>query len=280
MTHPKIFADLDLARRLEAAEGHSNAMFVEAKARAFPEARYEWRAFGTTRAMFDGVDSPITQTFGYGLGDRSPAMVLDEIESFFASHGSPVFHEVSPLASAEALSELVDRGYAPIEYSSVLFLPLEGIEASTPTSAPFEVRPIQPDEGELWADTTVQGWSDYPELESFLRELAPVSTQREHSISLLAFENGAPVAAGAMSLYGGVLLLGGACTIPEARRRGAQSALLEYRLRHASQVGCDVAMMGAEPGSASQRNAERQGFRIAYTRTKWAKTRDGEALAS
>ena len=26
---------------------------------------------------------------------------------------------------------------------------------------------------------------------------------------------------------------------------------------------------GAAPGSASQRNAERQGFRIAYTRIKW-----------
>ncbi len=271
MTRPAIFADLDLARRLEAAEGHSNSMFVEARARAFPEAPYEWKAFGTTRAMFDGVDSPITQTFGFGLGDRSPALVLDEIENFFASHGSPVRHEVSPLATAEALFELVDRGYAPVEFSSVLFLPLQGMRASTHTNSPFEVRPIRPDEGEVWADTTVKGWSDYPELESFLRELAPVSTQREHSISLLAFENGEPVAAGAMSLYGGVILLGGACTIPEARRRGAQSALLEYRLRHASENGCDVAMMGAEPGSASQRNAERQGFRIAYTRIKWQK---------
>jgi hypothetical protein len=28
-------------------------------------------------------------------------------------------------------------------------------------------------------------------------------------------------------------------------------------------------MMCAQPGSASQRNAERHGFRIAYTRTKW-----------
>ena len=33
--------------------------------------------------------------------------------------------------------------------------------------------------------------------------------------------------------------------------------------------GCDLAMMVAEAGSGSQRNAERQGFRIAYTRTKW-----------
>ena len=28
-------------------------------------------------------------------------------------------------------------------------------------------------------------------------------------------------------------------------------------------------MMGAPPGSGSQRNAERHGFRIAYTRIKW-----------
>jgi hypothetical protein len=28
-------------------------------------------------------------------------------------------------------------------------------------------------------------------------------------------------------------------------------------------------MMGASPGGQSQRNAEKNGFRIAYTRTKW-----------
>jgi hypothetical protein len=33
-------------------------------------------------------------------------------------------------------------------------------------------------------------------------------------------------------------------------------------------------MMGALPGSPSQRNAERHGFRIAYTRTKWASSID------
>ena len=64
-------------------------------------------------------------------------------------------------------------------------------------------------------------------------------------------------------------LLGGASTIPEARRQGAQLALLESRLRYAAQNGCDLAMMCAAPGSASQRNAERHGFRIAYTRIKW-----------
>jgi GNAT superfamily N-acetyltransferase len=68
-----------------------------------------------------------------------------------------------------------------------------------------------------------------------------------------------------------VVVLAGASTIPSARRQGAQRALLAARLGYARETGCDLAMMCAEPGSASQRNGERQGFRIAYTRTKWRK---------
>ncbi|HYO16464.1 MAG TPA: hypothetical protein VE685_24980 [Thermoanaerobaculia bacterium] len=39
--------------------------------------------------------------------------------------------------------------------------------------------------------------------------------------------------------------------------------------QNSARFSCDLAMMCAHPGSASQRNAERHGFRIAYTRTKW-----------
>lgn len=53
----------------------------------------------------------------------------------------------------------------------------------------------------------------------------------------------------------------GASTVPEFRNRSAQRALLEARLRCAN----------AQPGSGSHRNAERNGFRVAYTRTKWQK---------
>ena len=81
------------------------------------------------------------------------------------------------------------------------------------------------------------------------------------------------VATGAMSLNDDVAHLAGASTIANWRGRGAQSALLVARLRFAVDSGCDLAMMAAQPGSASQRNAERQGFRLAYTRTKWRKSR-------
>jgi GNAT superfamily N-acetyltransferase len=81
--------------------------------------------------------------------------------------------------------------------------------------------------------------------------------------------DGQMIAAGALCIGEGVALLAGACTIPEWRKQGAQRALLENRLRYGALQGCDLAMMVAAPGSASQRNAQRQGFHIAYTRIKW-----------
>jgi GNAT superfamily N-acetyltransferase len=72
-----------------------------------------------------------------------------------------------------------------------------------------------------------------------------------------------------LAIHDGVALLGGASTRPAHRRKGAQLALLGARLAAARRHGCDLAMMAARPGSASQRNAERHGFRIAYTRIKW-----------
>jgi hypothetical protein len=47
-------------------------------------------------------------------------------------------------------------------------------------------------------------------------------------------------------------------------------------MRYAFNHGCDLAMMVAAVGSDSQRNAERNGFRIAYTRIKWRLSANGK----
>ncbi len=121
---------------------------------------------------------------------------------------------------------------------------------------------------QLWADTAFEGWSEFAEVADFLRELGQVSAHSD-SLSFLAELDGKPIATGSLIIAGDVALLAGASTVPAARRQGAQLALLEGRLRYAAAQGCTVGMMVAQPGSGSQRNAERHGFRIAYTRTKW-----------
>lgn len=77
------------------------------------------------------------------------------------------------------------------------------------------------------------------------------------------------VATGLIVCHNDVALLAGASTLPAYRGRGVQNALLHARLAYAVANNCDVAMVVTEPGSPSQRNAERNGFRVAYTRTQW-----------
>lgn len=268
-----IYSDKTLSQKLERTEARSNAGFVEARAKLFPASGAEWTEVGGAYAMFDGsADSPLTQTFGLGVFDRVTDSELERLEAFFKKHDAPVFHEVSPLAGLELVNLLNERGYQPIEMTSVMYRPLE-IESATnlPANRRLKTRRIEPGEEKIWAETAAGGWaSESAELGEFMLHLGQISAATAGGFPFLAEIEGAPVAGGMLYVYDDVALLAGASTIPEARRQGAQNALLEARLRFAAaERGCTIAMMCALPGSQSQRNAEKNGFRIAYTRTKW-----------
>ena len=264
----RLFSDLALARRLERAEGHACAQFAAARRRLFPESASEWIECAGAYAVFDGVESPVTQSFGLGVFEPLSAAALETIERFFFERGAPALHEVSPLAGVAALDLLCARGYRPVEISNVLYRPVEKPESEDP--AGITVRVIGPPEADLWTDVAARGWGhEHPELMEFLRQSGTIATAREHSVCFLGEVNGEPGAAGALCVHEGVALFAGTATILELRRRGLQGALLRERMRYACDHGCDLAMMVAEAGSESQRNAERKGFRVAYTRTKW-----------
>jgi hypothetical protein len=293
---PFPLADLALSRRLERAEAVANARFVEARAKLFPDSGATWIEIAGARAMYDGAASPLTQTFGLGLFQNATAADLDAIEAFYAERGAPVFHEISPLADEGLWPLLAARGYRPFEFSSVLYQPIDnaGLKpcatrdreegAATGVAQGFLgqpkrareggspaiplVRLIEKGEEEIYARTSAAGWAEFG-VGGFLLEIGRVSAGVEGLRMFLVELDGGPIAAGALNLSDGIALLAGASTIPDARKRGAQLALLDCRLRYAAANGADVAMMAALPGSGSQRNAERNGFRIAYTRIKW-----------
>lgn len=269
--HEFIFSDLNLARRLERAEAHANAEFVETRARLSPGSGAQWIEVAGAYAMFDGAASMLTQTFGLGLFGEITNVEMDAIESFFRERGAPVFHEISPVASGGLLQLLNERGYQPVEFTSVMFRPISREAVDLPASGndKITVRVVREDEHELWAQTATRGWSEFTEFADQIHEISVVGAKRTGTRSFLAELEGEPIATGGISICEGVMLLAGASTVPEGRRQGAQLALLGSRLRFAAEQGCDIAMMCAQPGSTSQRNAERHGFRIAYTRIKW-----------
>ena len=265
-----IFADKELAKKLERTEARSNASFVEARSKMEPDSGAEWIEAAGAYAMFDGIESPLTQTFGLGIYEDATGGILSKFETFFKDKNAPVFHEVSPMADASLMALLNERGYQPIELTSVMFQTVEEIKFNPAVNPKITTRIIEAGEEKVWARTSANGWATEMEgLADFMFAFGQVSAMCAGGFPFLAEIENEPVAAGMLFVYGGVAMLAGASTVPEGRNQGAQSALLDARLRYAAELGCNLAMMCAAPGSQSQRNAEKNDFRIAYTRTKW-----------
>lgn len=263
-----IEVNLDLARRLERAEGLANAAFVDSRARLQPAIGAGWIEVAGVHAMFDGPASPITQTFGLGLFEPFLEPQFDAVESFFRSHGAPTHHEVSSFVPEETARLLPARGYAPIEESVVLARPTTPFD--TNGSPDIAVDEIRESEAGLWARISALGWAtESAELGAFVEDLGLVLSRARGVHCFLARIEGQPIAAAALNLSNGVAILAGATTIPAARRRGAQRALLGTRLAFAAARGIDLAMVVTQPQSGSMRNAEREGFFPVYTRAKW-----------
>lgn len=269
------FSDLALSRRLEAAEGHACRQFALARRRLHPECGSEAIRIAGADVVFDGPDSPVTQTFGLGMPESPSPYHLEEIEQFFKTRGAPTQHEISPFAGTATLQLLCARGYRPIEISSVMFTTGEArLKAMPPpeSGADIRIRIVGPEEADLWSQVSALGWThEHPELQPFMHEIGTLLVHRESSACFMAEIDGQEAAAGALLVHDGVALFAGASTVPEFRRRGLQGALLAARMNYARKQGCDLAMMVAEAGSDSQRNAQRQGFLVAYTRIKWRK---------
>jgi hypothetical protein len=228
----------------------------------------EWIRVAGAIALFDGAASPLTQTFGLGLFDAVGDAELDRLEAFFGERGAATSHEVSAFARDDIWNLLGRRGYTPIECSTVL---VRGIApGSSWREGAVTARVMGDGESELWCSVAAEGWSsESAELGAFIGDFGRVMTRARGVHCFLAELDGEPIAAGALNLSNDVAVLAGASTIARARGRGAQAALLKARLEFAAARGITLAMVVAQPGSASQRNAVRQGFRPAYVRSKW-----------
>jgi GNAT superfamily N-acetyltransferase len=267
LSYPRV--DQALARRLERAEAATSAAYIESRQRWQPHQHAAWVEVAGAYALFDGAASPLTQTFG--LGVFAPVLAADftRIEAFFTERGARTAHEVSALAAPDVWHQLASRGYTPIESSTVLVRPTEPARLS-PSGGISVVRCSEAD-ASVWARVFAQSVADESaEPTANMLELGSVIARAGGNVHcFLAELEGEAVAAGVLSIESGIGLLAGAGTVPRARKQGAQSALLAARSSFAAAQGADLAMVVAGPGSSSQRNAERQGFRAVYTRSKW-----------
>jgi hypothetical protein len=270
-----IHADHTLARRIERGEAAGARAWAEGYQREFSGDAVEWLEVAGGCAVFAGPDSPVTQVQGAGMGGPVSEEDLNRIEHFFFSRNSRVQVVVCPLAHPSLLEGLGKRGYIVAEMENVLAMPLDEKFVATPPSSEVEVRRVQSGEARQWAETMARGFIEEPEFvpagsnlkldEDFLRLLL-AGEGAEGYFNFASFLGGRMIAGGGLFIHEGVAMMNGASTLAAFRRRGAHSTLHFARLAHALDAGCDLARVVTQPGSTSQRNAERRGFHVAYTR--------------
>ena len=255
----------ELAGRLEYAEAVDAAGCVEAASRLDRNSEAAVKAAAGGYLTFCGVESPLTHAIGVGMHGPLTSKDIDEVEYFFRCRKAPVSIDVCPHADPSLYDILSQRGYRITEFNNALVRPLP---ADPPSAvAGVKVRPASPDEIETFATTIVRGFFGRDEMTDAELRLGRLLIRMPSTTGYFAQYPGSdPIAGGCMSIRNRVANFFGDATRRDERGHGAHTALIAERLRFASNAGCDLATALTQPGSTSQRNYQRLGFEIAYTK--------------
>ncbi len=215
-------------------------------------------------AFFGGVAYPANQMVGMGLYGEVTAADLDRVEEFFRSRGVASTVVLSPLAQESLRALLGERGYGIAEFNSVL---IRRIDAEEPFVVPegVSIERVTPQTVKPWMRTIAEGFAqDITVAEDVFGGFAALPG----ALPFLARIEGKVVGGcgGRIITEARIAALFGAATLPDFRCRGVQTALIAQRLHEAARAGCEYAVVSTHPGSGSQRNMERRGFRLAYTK--------------
>lgn len=268
---PGLHADTALAARLEALCATEMRRFAETARALDSGSDADWCEIAGGIAAFVGVGSPVNMAFGLGMGVPVTGDDVARLERFYLDRGSRPLTGVCPLSHPSFADALAARGWVLDGFEHVLIRRIEAGETFALSAGDIEIRVAESAEDRgLWALVAATGFSSpLPPLEAQLA-LGRIVVARPGTKLLLAWIDGKAAGTGELFVEDGVAWLSGDTTLPQFRGRGVQQALQRHRLALGAAAGCSLAATEASPGSGSQRNMERAGFRVAYTRADMA----------
>jgi len=269
------FVDRALARRLESVEEMPQVMYARAFKKTRPEIGAEEEEICGGHVIFAGLGSPIGHAAGIGLDRPFTSNDLDRIERFYRAHKAPSQVDLTPLHEPSVFEMFKERGYALAELNNVLYRKLDADEKFPAAPAGCEIRRSPVEEAEVTSAIVETAFFPDGAPEPFRGLITPLY-QMENALAFAASVEEKIVACGVGLVIREhkMFALGGAGTLAEYRGRGLQTALLRARMAAAVEAGCEFAAVVTQGGSTSQRNAERLGFRVAYSKVTVIKALD------
>jgi len=261
------FVDKALARRLESCEEMPQVMYARVFQKTRPEKNAAEEEVCGGHMVFAGLGSPIGRATGAGFDRQLTAEDVERIEQFYRAHGAPSQVDLTPLHEPAVFEMFKERGYAIAELNNVLYRELGSNETFPANPEHCQIRRSLADEAEVTGAIVEKAFFPDGAPEGFRGLIAPLY-QMENALAFVAAVDGKAVACGTGIVIPEhrVFALCGAGTLEEYRRRGLQTALLRARMAEAAKAGCDYAVVVTQGGSASQRNVERLGFSVAYSK--------------
>lgn len=250
-----------IARRLEGAEAGDAADCVESANRQDPDCCATAKEIAGGVIAFCGNGSPLTHAIGAGLRGVVTGDELGEIEDFYFSRGAGVSIDLCPHADPGLRELLVARGYELAEMNNVLVRALQP-EDSWSVSISIEAATNE----EEFATTLTRGFFGRDMITADEYLLGQTLFHMPSARSLIARLNGEAAGGCGLSMRSGVASLYGDAVLTRYRGRGVHLAMICSRLNAAVEAGCDLATAGTVPGGISQRNYQRLGFEVAYTK--------------
>jgi GNAT superfamily N-acetyltransferase len=244
-----------LVERLEHVEAETVSRLVEALRELATDPVPQSRPFGSGVLAATGAQRYVNRAVGVGLDELDDGAVADLV-AWFRERGVPPAVQLSSWAPTVTVAALAGAGFVPAWCRSVLAV--DPVAVPVPATDPaLEVVVVHDDaQARAAVDVMTAEQADRTTGEEFMR----ADRACEGTTQLLARLDGTPVGCGSLTLVGRTGWLGAAATIPAARRRGVQTALLHARLTLARRAGCDLVGVTASVGSQSARNLQRLGF--------------------
>jgi ribosomal protein S18 acetylase RimI-like enzyme len=270
------FVDKALARRFEACEELPQVLYARVFQKTRPEIGAAEEEICGGHMIFAGLGSPIGRATGLGLDRPFTVEDLNRVEQFYLSHHAPSQVDLCPLHDPPVFEMFKERGYGIAELNNVLYRRLDPEEKFPSPSAGCEIRRGQPEEARELGGIVERAFFPDGTPEAFKDLLTPLY-QMEGAVTFSASVGGKMAACGAGLVIPEhrIFAICGAGTAVEFRGRGLQTALLRTRLADAAKAGCEYAVVVTQGGSASQRNCERLGFRVAYSKVTVIKDLQG-----
>ena len=228
-----------------------------------PASKPAWKKVGTGSAGFCGDNSPLTQVAWLAYGSDFDPTELDVVEEFYRGRAAHWEYVVTPYADPRLLSAVIQRGWTEVQYENVMGRELRSAPETPPRDV--EVRLVGEADRATWADVAMRGFFGDTVPPGF-ENLSALIVSTKGTVGFLAFIDGEPAGAATLIVHDKTCYLGGAATLEQFRGRGAQTSLLNARLKHGYEQGCDLALCECLPGTQSQRNQERAEFHVLYTK--------------